>query len=289
MSVLYQNFEPELKFFGVMNGYSESHTNAFFFPDPETIVLIDLSALNMHKASRLLENCPNLKHIYACVTHNHYDHVQGLEMIAFSIRAFFPGILLTLIVDESIREETVAHLDTGGLKTIINHAGEEDKVYELYSFDQYGTAYSFYSKDGKALQQMLKPNWFVRTLPTTHSPRLKGSSGFAFMIHEKLVVFSGDTNQLGPYVAFLNDMFDHQDDRDNAQIEFYLDVTTRKNEFHLNFMDVCDELTKLLSSYPKAKIILMHYDDPVLLERQVERAMPGMLNNRVYLARELGL
>jgi len=286
MSVLYQNFEPELKFFGVMNGYSDSHTNAFFFPDPETAVLIDLSALNMHKAEQLLKNMPNLKNIYACVTHNHYDHVQGLERLAFSVRAMFPGTFLTLIVDESIREETVAHLDTGGLRTIFNHAGEEDKVYDLYSFDQYGTAYSFYAKDGRALREMLKPNWFVRTLPTSHSSRLKGAAGFAFLINEKLVVFSGDTNQLEPYVAFLKTISEHQDDHNEKPIEFYLDVSTRKNEFHLCFMDICDELTALLGNYPKMKIILMHYDDFMLLERQIERAMPGLLNNRIFLAKE---
>ena len=229
---------------------------------------------------------PNLKFFYACITHNHFDHVQGIEKTAFDVRARFPGYFLTILVDETIREETATHLDTGGLKTITTESGHEDKVYDLYSFDQYGMAYTFYSKDGVAIQHMLKPTWFLRTLPTTHSPRLKGASGFAFLIHGKLVVYSGDTNQLGIYITFIDNAMSEQTDHADMPVEFYLDVATRKSAMHLYFPEIINDLSNLLEKYPTLKIILMHYDDRTLLERQIKMGMPGMLDTRVYIAKE---
>ena len=284
MSVPYHGFEPELKFFGTMNGNSDSHTNAFFCPDDETVVLIDMSLLNMKRACWMLSNMPNLKRFYACVTHTHLDHCSGFGEIAFSVKMEHPGELLTILTDHAVSEDVVAHLDSSGMRPCHTSLGNEDEVYRLLSYDEYGGAYAFYDKHGHTLARKTKPDWFVRTLVTSHSLRLK-SCGFIFRSNGKLIVYSGDTNDLVPWVNYLRvtlgDEFQRSKD---PPVEFYLDVATRKSEMHLCFMDIAEELNVLLDEYPTLKLILMHYDNYALLGKQVETAMPGKLWQKVFVA-----
>ena len=286
MSVLYNGFEPTLKFFGTMNGSSKSHTNAFFCPDEETIVFIDMSLLNAYEAENVIRARPKLKHFYACVTHNHFDHVSGLGKLAFDVKNYFPGSLLTIIVDEGIREETVTHLDTEGLGPRINQAFDRDGVYNLLSFDKYGAAYAFYQGDGTPRNRMVKPKWLVQTIPVAHSPRLKGASGFVLNNRGTLIIYSGDTNQLDPYECFLDSNIHKYNEDGDPPIEFYLDVSTRKNPLHLNFSDIAYNLEKLLDSYTSMKIILMHYDDVIELSRQVNKLVPDEYGDCIFVARK---
>ncbi len=287
MSELFNSFEPKLKFFGTMNGASESHTNAFFCPDDETIVFLDMSLLNAYTAAGLIRTMPNLKRYYICLTHNHYDHVSGIGKLAFDVRLYSHGSPLTIIVDEMIREETVMHLETGGLKSLPCDKYYGGKVYELLSFDSYRSTYAFRDKNGKPLNKMLSPEWFIRTIPTSHSLRLSGASGFAMNINGSLVVYSGDTNQLSPYVEFLKNIIgdDQCNARNDPPIEFYLDVVTRKEERHLNFSETAEDLKHLLVNYPTMKLVLMHYDKIEELKKLVEELMPPSQGWPVYIAK----
>lgn len=283
-------FEPELEFFGTMNGASEEHTNAVFQPDEETIVFVDLSLLNAYKAERWIQTPERLKlkNFYLCLTHNHFDHASGIGKLAFDVKVHFPGHRLMVIVDERIREETIRHLDAEGLGRIVHHEhGCDDKrIYDLMSFDMYGTAYTFYDEDGTPLNKLSRPDWFVRTLPTPHSPRLAGTSGFAFNVNHKLVIYSGDSAQLEPFMSFLRVALDGHTDGD-PEIEFYLDVATRKSDRHLNFLEIAEELKILLEEYPTLKLILMHYDNREKLRTAAEEKLPEKLHDRVMLANRI--
>ena len=285
MSEPCKTFEPKLKFFGTMNGASGSHTNAFFCPDDETIVFLDMSLLNVYAADDLIRMMPNLRHYYMCITHNHYDHVSGIDKLAFDVRLYSPGSSLTIIVDERIREETVMHLETGGLRSLPGHYGGE--VYELLSFDSYRSAYTFRDKNGKPISRMVSPEWFVKTIPTSHSLRLSGASGFALNVDGSLIIYSGDTSQLSPYVEFLRDKIsdEQRNARNDPPIEFYLDIMARKGELHLSFSEVAEDLKCLLTSYPTMKLILMHYDEVGKLKQLIEKLMPASQGWPVYIAK----
>lgn len=284
MSVLYHGFEPELKFFGTMNGSSRSHTNAFFCPDDETLVLIDMSLLNSSRACEVIRNMPNLRQFYACVTHTHDDHCTGLGEVAFLVKSKHPLELLTVLTDRAVSDDVAMRLDSCGMRPYHTSVGNEDEVYQLISYDEYGGAYAFYDKHGHTLKKKTKPNWFVRSLVTSHSPRLK-SCGFVFRSHGKLIVYTGDTNDLIPYMGYLRVATDGHTDHDDPPIEFYLDVATRKSELHLCFAEIADELRVMLDEYPTLNLILMHYDDVALLAQQVNEKLPQMLNERVFIAR----
>lgn len=291
----YRNCIPELKFFGTMNGDSDSHTNAFFCPDDETIVFLDMSALNSRRAALMLKNMPYLKNFYACVTHTHVDHASGLSDIAWAVKTLYPGKLLKIITDRSVADDLLAFLDSCGMRPIHDGIGHEDAVYELLSFDMLGDSFSFYDRHGKSLAKKLRPNWFIRTLPTTHSLRVK-TTGFAFWSHEKLVVYSGDTNELMTFMNFLfktlgpktdegtgETIGDHVDHTNDPPIEFYLDMGTREVAMHLNFAENAAELKVLLDEYPTMTMFFMHYDNRELLRRQVEEMLPDMLGERVII------
>ncbi|MBQ1528610.1 hypothetical protein IIZ77_03125 [Candidatus Saccharibacteria bacterium] len=285
MSELYNGFRPELKFFGTMNGNSSSHTNAFFCPDEETIVFIDLSALNMAKADLVLTAMPNLKHFYACVTHTHFDHASGFGRIAFTVKTQHAGELLTVIADRTVSDEVVALFDSSGMRSLNASMADEDKVYELLSYDMYGRAYTFYDRHGKILPKTVKPHWFVRTLPTKHSQRVN-TSGFVFFSHGKLVVYSGDTNDLTPYISFLRLTVEEELWGAEPPIEFYLDVATRKSEPHLNFLEIAEELEEALKDYPTMTLILMHYDDKKALHEQAKARLSEFYGKRLFIAEE---
>lgn len=294
-------FEPELKFFGTMNGSSRpgSHTNAYFCPNKHTLVFLDLSALNTEKALKLLNSKPEIKHYFACVTHTHYDHATGFEELAFAIKSAKKGELLTFITDRSVGDDLVAQLDSSGMRSVHLSITEEDKVYELLSFDMYGGGYTFCDKHGKELPKLPRPDWFIRTLPTTHSLRLN-ACGFAFQLHGKLIVYSGDTNELTTFKNFLSQAtgrvtnYDDEStkhvgkhtDHDDPPIEFYLDMATRKSEMHLCFSENAEDLKAMLGEYPTLKLILMHYDNAEDLEAQIRLLMPGTLGERVFIAQE---
>ena len=281
---LYHGFEPELKFFGTMNGGSDSHTNAFFCPDDETIVFIDMSLLNRRRACEVIRNMPNLKRFYACVTHTHSDHCTGFAEVAYLIKNERPGELLTVLTDRAVSDDVIAQLDSSGMRAHHTSVGNEDEIYRMLSYDEYGGAYAFYDKHGHTLAKKTKPEWFIRSLVTSHSPRLK-SCGFTFRSHGKLIVYSGDTNELVPYLNFLRMATEGHVGYDDPPIEFYLDVATRKSELHLCFAEIADELKVMLDEYPTLNLILMHYDDVALLARQVNEMLPTMLNERVFIAR----
>ena len=284
MGALCQDWKPTLKFLGVQNGVSDSHTNAFFMPDEETFVLVDLSLLNARKAERLILSKPGLKNFYACVTHNHYDHASGFGLFAFAVKVHFPGCILKVIVDERIAAETTAHFDSEGLRSL-----HDDKLYELYMIrhtpklepdrrpyghgelgkpEQIESVFCRYNsqRDYGIPVPSERPEWLLDTIPTEHSQRLSGASGFVFHVCGHLIVYSGDTNTLEPYMKFFDEKMLG---RRSYLSEFYLESAMRQSSRHLYFPEISAELERLLERYSGLKVILMHYDDRAKLRKAV--------------------
>ena len=285
MSEHYKIFEPRLKFFGTMNGSSKSHTNAFFCPDEETIVFLDMSLLNVYDAENIILARPALKNFYVCLTHNHYDHASGLERLAYTIKARHADRSVIVITDESLREETVAHFDNVGMRPLMID-GREYGAYDLMAFQNTNSYHILRDRKGLILPKQARPTWLFRTIPTTHSPRMN-TCGFALFDQGTLVIYSGDTNQLDPYTGFLTKTLDNPcNEFGDPPIEFYLDVSTRKNPLHLCLRDVADELKVLLDKYTTMNLVLMHYDDAITLKEELDELFPELYGNCIFIAKK---
>ena len=70
-----------LHFLGTGDAFSRHPNNAYFRPDEDTLVFIDLDARNFMRAKREIERkLP--KRIYVLITHMHNDHVSGIPTLA---------------------------------------------------------------------------------------------------------------------------------------------------------------------------------------------------------------
>lgn len=319
-ALYYRDWNPTLKFLGTMNGGSESHTNAYYLPDPETIVFFDLSLLNAYRAERIIRTRPGLTKFYNLITHTHCDHASGVELFAYGVKMFFPGHLTNVITDESIAAEVKLHLDTGGMRKM-----DGDESYKLLmwkrrrmiqacdgSCEEWETIGPNESVPGEQVRAELvkvtgftnnrilnvkdlksceldycpvkKPDWFIGTIPTTHGRRLTGASGFMVSAKEKLIIYSGDTETIEPFVECTERMLTA---RRQMPTELYLDVTTVQSRRHPYFPDVAKRLTELVQTYPGLEIVLMHYNDRALLREMVRSLMPGLSGTRVFLAEKV--
>ncbi|MBQ6130350.1 hypothetical protein IJI72_01510 [Candidatus Saccharibacteria bacterium] len=239
-----------LSFFGAMGGSSESHTNAYFMPDDETLVFVDISLVHVWKARRLLETLQQqLKRVCLCITHAHLDHISGVTRLAYLVRYVCPELRLVIYSEGSVSTavKDILMMTGGGKMFPENGRG----VYE------FGNAYA-----------TDRPEWLRAVIRTQHAPQLpSGAVGFEFALKEKsgerkVLIYSGDTAVLAPFAEQLRT---HDP---NEELELYLDVSTvEKKGLHLCWNEALKaELTQLLEEYPKLIIGLMHYDDWLTLK-----------------------
>ena len=244
-----------LRFFGAMSGSSAlDHTNAYFMPDGETLVLVDISLVHMGKVWRLLEALKNqLKSVCLCVTHTHLDHVSGITHLAYLVRFYFPKTRLMIYTEGAIGTAT---------RKILTETGAGKKFPEssmgIYEF---GNAYGAH-----------RPSWLGEVIRTEHAKELpSGAVGFEFCLSPKgeeprTLIYSGDTAILEPFVEQVRK---HEKDE---HLELYLDVSTLPKESHLNWdAKVAQELSALLDEYPNLAVGLMHYDDWLALKGEVSK------------------
>ncbi|MBR2587383.1 hypothetical protein IKE71_03380 [Candidatus Saccharibacteria bacterium] len=271
---------PTLRFFGTMNGESESHTNAVFFPDPNTIVFIDSSMLNVYRQRSLIKNSL-IKSVYCCITHTHDDHASGAGRLAWCTHHLQPGHELTFLVDATVKNDLIGKLTREG---VIEKSTDEGPIYNLMEYVHYGKAWVFNDRYGNCNPRLLKPDWFIGTIPTDHTPRLNGATGFAFKVDGKLIIYSGDTNTIAPFVRFIERTTGQANYDAETPIELYLDVEVRESTSHLQFAKVKAELAKLLAKYPTMRIILMHYEHYTKLAYEVDKTFGGQFAKRISLA-----
>ena len=283
-----------LKFLGVNGGSSESHTNAFFFPDPETLVFLDLSLLNFAKARQILESRRGvLKRVIALVTHLHPDHASGIVMLGYNVRHVLENVTLEVITDVSFGIDAMVHFDTEGGKAIYDEERDRfDEIYRLYALRNcFGTRHRIFVGQFGELQETIDdvfslPTWFFRVIPTDHAPRLSGATGFEFELDGKRIVYSGDTRESEPFFKAVREAYDEDPE---MPIELYLEVSSTKWPVHLYLPDIKQSLIELLLDVPTAKVILMHYDNRYAIAKEVliaNRIMDAIDNPRIFLAED---
>ena len=286
-----------LKFLGVNGGSSDSHTNAFFFPDPETLVFLDLSLRNFRKARRILtENKARLKRVIVLLTHLHPDHASGVIMLAYAVRHELKDATLEVITDVSLGDDVAKLFDAEGGR--ISYIEEEDgklypdKIYELYMLRMLGegTRFHLFTHSNGTLVppqggdvDKLIPRWFFRAIPTEHAPRLEGATGFELEVEKTRIIYSGDTSTFAPFFRAV----EAAAEEDAEKIELYVECSTTKLPVHLFLPEIKSELLELLIAAPNLDIIFMHYDNRYKVAKEVialNLAVDAKDNPRVFLA-----
>lgn len=264
--VPYKNAGFELKFLGTMNGGSDSHTNAYFYPEKDTLAFVDLSLLNFREASYLIT--PNLKRVILFLTHLHDDHASGVLKLAFYVKKHLPEVLLEVVTGQYIvREAFQVFYATGGKPVVAN--GKLDEVLRIYGQMPGGEiitrvspeAELFFGQEVVPLEQQFEvPNWLLKTVPTTHSLRLS-AVGFVFSLNGKAVIYSGDTNTTTRFYDQVEIYTSGDDKHEPLPTELYLDVECGDAPTHLSFEKVRTGLMRLMKRAPTLKVALMHYDN----------------------------
>ncbi|MBR3180641.1 MBL fold metallo-hydrolase [Candidatus Saccharibacteria bacterium] len=301
MSDRIRNFENlELKFLGVSSGHSDSHTNAYFKPDPETLVFIDISMLNIEKARKLLGW--NLKRVIVLITHLHPDHASGVVSLAYAVKSVNRSVILEVVLHKNIALEATRMFDAMGGRESPPFGSKVEKgmpVYRLYGLDSVGDSddYCFGSNGCTTSSTYLpkrlkfrKIDCLKEIISTRHSEKLRGAYGFWLEINGKSVVYSGDTLFISPFITKLDSIAYNYGSEKEA--ELYLDISVRHSGLHLNWdYKTVDAITGMLRLMPNLKVILMHFDDnkgfaKKLLQERIENEIAEQFRDRIMLAQE---
>lgn len=256
----------KLKFFGTGSGSGVEHNNAFFLPDPKTLVFVDLSAVHLEKARGLLEALRHqIEEVYLCVTHCHPDHISGVTNLVYLVRHYFPGTRLKVFTEATVgRSLEKILVQTGAGKSF------PDDPDGLYTFAN-GYAES-------------RPHWLREIVRTEHAPKLPGGAvGFVFQIDGVFVVYSGDTNVLEPFSET-----EAISRYGCIEKQFYLDIAmSDRKGLHLVYDErLEDNLMWLLERQPKLEIIFMHCADKTQLAKRIEQSerLSERLKRRIHIA-----
>lgn len=214
-----------LKFFGRGSAFTDEHNNAFFI-DGRDCVLLDCSITAYQKMKRLdLEGVTN---IYILVTHTHGDHISGLGMLV-DYEYFIGKIPVTVVAPSERVKQDLLFL----LKTL---EGCADDWYNLTT-----------------VSSLSAKRWFVREIPTLHSPQLEGKCfGYNLTIEGKNVVYTGDTQTLLPFMPYIK-----------TGTVLYMEICAYKSEVHLYAADLRRTIESLVKS--GVEVYLMHLDNEAKL------------------------
>ncbi len=209
-----------LKFLGRGSAFTDEHNSAYFIRNDE-LVLIDCP---MSAFMRLNDrNMALFDHVYVLVTHTHGDHVGGIGML-IDLLEFTVKTPITIVAPSKDVEADLFYL-------ISRIEGCSSSWYDLISVED------------------LEKDWFVCSIPTSHTEELAGKCfGYCLNIDGKNVVYTGDTNTLIPYEKYLKkDTF------------FYCEMSAYKSPVHLYCTDMVDKIKELVDS--GIHVYLMHMDD----------------------------
>ena len=240
-----------LHFLGNEGAFGETHTNAFFYYDRETVVIIDLSLLNLKKAERLISD--EIKRVFIINTHMHDDHFSGIPTF-FHWNYYVAKKEIFVINALPLYDDFVSEMKIKGVT---------EKQYNLISFksdlSDYKVSGNITSNSTTYISGIISiiRSFLVEIIPTEHVPDLKGKCfGFHLMYDNKDVFYTGDTNSLKPFF-----------DRMGHGCELYTEMACIKTGVHLFWEEHKEELIKISE---KCSIFLMHVDDNEKLLKEID-------------------
>ena len=194
----------ELKFFGKGSGFSRyeiGHTSAWFEPEEDTLVILDLPMSTFYKLME--KDLSKYEKVVVYVTHTHGDHISGLGL--FLQYMFF-------IYKKKIRIVTPYIGIKEDVRTVLRIEGNEESWYKICTVSEADKSY------------------FVRTILTEHSPQLIGKCyGYQFNINGKNIIYTGDTSTLEPFMEYLED-----------GTELYIDTSVHYGKIHIKLEDIIE-------------------------------------------------
>ena len=217
-----------LKFLGRGSAFTDEHNSAYFI-DNDELVLIDCP---MSSFARLNDkNLALFDHIYLLVTHTHGDHAGGIGML-IDLLQFSVKTPIAVVAPSKEVEADLFYL-------LSRIEGCSSSWYELINVED------------------LEKDWFIRSIPTSHTEELEGKCfGFQLKVEGKNVVYTGDTNTLIPYEPYID-----------KGTYFYCEVSGYKSPVHLYCSEIHDKVKDYVAS--GVNVYLMHMDD----ERRILQVM----------------
>lgn len=256
-----------LKFLGTGPGSGVDHTNAWFMPDPETLVFVDMSIVHMNKVHEMLAALKHqVKQVCLCVTHCHPDHISGVTNLTFLVRHYFPDTVLEIYTETSVQSSLERILyATGAGRPGLHHG-----VDGYYRFK-----HTFTSS---------RPYWLRQVIRTKHAPNLPGGAvGFVFQTGGVFAIYSGDTCDPTPFFE-AETLVDYP----FITTELYLDIATSdRNGLHRVWDHALErELANLLRQRPKLSIVFMHYSNRGALAKKIRecRRFTPEMRERIFIA-----
>ena len=217
-----------LKFLGRGSAFTDEHNSAYFI-DNDELVLIDCP---MSSFARLNDkNLALFDHIYLLVTHTHGDHADGIGML-IDLLQFSVKTPITIVAPSKEVEADLFYL-------LSRIEGCNSSWYELINVED------------------LDKEWFIRSIPTSHTEELEGKCfGFQLKVEGKNVVYTGDTNTLIPYEPYID-----------KGTYLYCEISGYKSPVHLYCSEIHDKVKDYVAS--GVNVYLMHMDD----ERRILQVM----------------
>lgn len=238
----------ELNFLGNGSAFSKTHTNAYFY-DKSNLFIIDLSMLNIEKAKTLVTN--DTDNIFILLTHLHSDHASGIGLFAqwcYYIKNKKPCFVSDIKLKQDILDDMRA-------------TGVERKLFRIVSIDYKNTIWfdnndDYTTKEEEEIKKLLSYH-IIKIIPAKHVPNLyRKCFGFKLRTTDKIIVYTGDTATLNPFLPELTDAD-----------EFYCEMAYHYGIVHLLWSEQKD----ILIGLPKnLKIYLMHLDDEQEMEKAVK-------------------
>lgn len=238
----------KLKFLGRGSCFAKDHASAFFVTKDRDFVLIDCPELAYERIKTEF-NLSKYNGLYVYVTHTHCDHISGLgEFVQYAYYALNKHVNI-------VAPSTEVEAD---LKMLLNIEAVEEFMYTLTS------AFEIIPALTTKPNPIIPENVSAISIPTKHVAPLEGKCfGFQFKIDDVIVVYTGDTAIIDPFIPFLKN-----------EAELYIDTSVAyKSDVHLWFDDMLPTLISLTQK--GVKIYLMHLDDAKKAEKLVEN-IPGI-------------